>query len=244
VLCVPLLRENEAIGGINIFRQKAGHFGDKQVELLTGFAKQAVLAIENARLLGELRQRTSDLAETLEQQAATSAVLNVISSSPGELPPVFQAMLENAVRICDAKFGALFRFYGNTFELAAQVDTPPEYVEFFRGQGQFRPIVPGGILDRLMQTKEISHTTDIAAEFVSSPAARLGGARSTVCVPMLKDAVLIGAIFIYRNEVRPFTDKQIDLLKNFAAGSGRPCAVGRLHAAADQRRAADQRHAL
>jgi len=210
VLCVPMLHEDEVIGGINIFRQEAGPFGDKQIGPLTNFAKQAVIAIENARLLNELR-------ESLQQQTATSEVLKVISSSPGEPAPVFQAMLENAVRICDAKFGALFRFHGNTFELAAQVDTPPEYAEFFRGQGQFRPIVPGGILDRLMQTKEISHTADIAAEFVSSPAARLGGARSTVCVPMLKDGGLIGAIFIYRQEVRPFTDKQINLLKNFAA---------------------------
>ena len=181
------------------------------------FADQAVIAIENVRLFEAEQQRTRELSESLEQQTATADVLRVISSSPGELEPVFQAMLENAVRICEAKFGALFRFQGNTFELAAEVDTPQEYVEFFRRQGQFRPTVSGGILDRVMQTKEVSHTADIAAEFVSSPAARLGGARSTVCVPMLKDGVLIGAIFVYRQEVRPFTDKQIELVKNFAA---------------------------
>ena len=209
-VCVPMIKEGELVGTITIYRQEVRPFTDKQITLLQNFAAQAVIAIENTRLLNELRQ-------SLEQQTATADVLRVISSSPGELEPVFQAMLENAVRICEAKFGALFRFHGNTFELAAEVDTPQEYVEFFRRQGQFRPTVSGGILDRVMQTKEVSHTADIAAEFVSSPAARLGGARSTVCVPMLKDGVLIGAIFIYRQEVRPFTDKQIELVKNFAA---------------------------
>jgi signal transduction histidine kinase len=224
VLMVPLIKNDVWLGVFTLWRPEVRPFADREIAVVQSFAAQAVIAIENARLLNELRQRTEelsqrsdDLSEALEQQTATSAVLKVISSSPGELAPVFQAMLENAVRICDAKFGALFRFFGNTFELAAQVNTPQEYAEFFRTQGQFRPIVPGGFLDRLMRTKEISHTTDIAAEFVSSPAARFGGARSTVCVPMLKDGVLIGGIFIYRQEVRPFTDKQIDLLKNFAA---------------------------
>jgi GAF domain-containing protein len=217
VLGVPMLREGEPLGVIVVGWTEAGPVPKVQEELLKTFADQAVIAIENVRLFEAEQERTRELSESLEQQTVTSEVLRVISASPGELEPVFQAMLENAVRICDAKFGALFRFHGNTFELAAQVDTPQEYAEFFRRQGQFRPIVPGGILDRLMQTKEISHTADIAAEFVSSPAARLGGARSTVCVPMLKDGVLIGAIFIYRQEVRLFTDKQIDLVKNFAA---------------------------
>jgi transcriptional regulator with GAF, ATPase, and Fis domain len=114
VLCVPMLHEDEVVGGINIFRQEAGPFPNKDVELLVNFAAQAVIAIENTRLLNELRQ-------SLEQQTATADVLRVISSSPGELEPVFQAMLENAVRICEAKFGTLFLRDGDVFRFAAEV---------------------------------------------------------------------------------------------------------------------------
>ena len=168
------------------------------------------------RLLSELRQRTDDLTESLEQQTATSEVLSVISSSPGELEPVFQAMLENATRICEAKFGTLYRFDGNACEFAAGVRLPPELDEFQRSRGRFQPI-PGGMLDRVMRTKQVSHTADDAADPNPGPPARLAGARSNVIVPMLKDDFLIGAIAIFRQEVRPFTDKQIELLKNFAA---------------------------
>jgi GAF domain-containing protein len=167
-------------------------------------------------LFSELRQRTADLTESLEQQTATSQVLKVISSSPGELEPVFQAMLENAVRICEAKFGILYRFDGTAFHFVAHVDTPPELVDFNTRRSPFQP-PPGAILDRVMRTKQVNHTADDAADVVPSAPARLGGARSIVCVPMLKDDVLIGAITIFRQEVRPFTDKQIELVQNFAA---------------------------
>src|SRR5262249_10389874 len=213
---VPMLKENEFIGVIVIYRQEARPFTDKQIELLNNFAAQAVIAIENARLLNELRVRTDDLSEALEQQTATSNVLQVISSSPGELEPVFQAMLENAVRICEAKFGALFRHDGEAFELAAEFDTPSEFAEFQKRRGPFQPI-PGGHLDRILRTKQVSHTDDNAADAVVGVSASLGGARSAVGVPMIKDDVVIGVIFIYRQEVRPFTDKQIELLQNFAA---------------------------
>jgi class 3 adenylate cyclase len=156
------------------------------------------------------------MAEAREQQTATLNVLQVISSSPGELEPVFQAMLENAVRICEAKFGILFRHDGQAFELAAELDTPPEFAEFQRRRGPFQPI-PGGHLDLILRTKQVSHTDDNAADAIVGVSASLGGARSAVGVPMIKDDVVIGVIFIYRQEVRPFTDKQIELLQNFAA---------------------------
>ena len=216
VLSVPLVKDNEVIGAFNIFRQEPGPFTDKQIALATNFASQAVIAIENTRLVNELRQRTVDLSESLEQQTATADVLRVISSSPGELEPVFQAMLANATRICEAKFGSLHRFDGEAFHFAAEVGMPLEYVEFQKRRGPFEPL-PGGGLDRVMRTKQVSHTADAAADVVSTPSARLGAARSSVYVPMLKDDALIGIIAIYRQEVRPFTDKQIELLQNFAA---------------------------
>jgi two-component system, NtrC family, sensor kinase len=209
LLDVPMLKENEVIGAVAIYREVVRPFTDKQVALVQNFANQAVIAIENTRLLNELRQ-------SLEQQTATADVLRVISSSPGQLEPVFQAMLENAVRICEAKFGTLYRFDGEMYQMAASVGTPPEFDEFQRRRGPFRP-TPGIILDQIMRTKQMSHCADVAAEPVNAATARLGGARSIVGVPMLKDDLLIGAIVIYRREVRPFNEKQITLLTNFAA---------------------------
>ena len=215
-LAVPMLKENEVVGVIAIYRQEVLTFADKQIELVKNFAAQAVIAIENTRLLNELRQRTDDLSESLEQQTATSEVLSVISSSPGELEPVFQTMLANAVRICNAKFGNLFRYENETFEIVANFGVPPALAEYNQHRGSFRP-APGVSLDRLLRTKDVVRITDDAAEPAQSAPSRFGGARSLIVVPMLKENALIGAISIYRQEVRPFTDKQIDLVKNFAA---------------------------
>jgi GAF domain-containing protein len=209
ILGAPLLRAGVAIGTIQLRRTDVHPFTDRQISLLETFAAQAVIAIENARLLNELRQ-------SLEQQTATADVLRVISSSPGELEPVFQAMLENAIRICDANFGTLLRRDGDAFRLAAGIGIPPKLAEFHRQHETFQP-VPGSPLDRAMRTKRVSHTADEAAQAAPSPPATLAGARSLVCVPMLKDDTLSGAIVIYRQEVRPFTDKQIEVVKNFAA---------------------------
>ena len=209
MLGVPLLREGNVVGVFGLARTTVRPFTEKQIELVTTFADQAVIAIENTRLLNELR-------ESLEQQTATADVLGVISSSPGELKPVFQEMLKNAVRICDAKFGVLYRFDGAAFHFAAEVGTPSEYLEFNRQRGPFQP-VPGSHLERVMLTKRMSHTPDDAASKIPGIAARLAGARTQVIVPMLKEDELIGAIVIYRQEVRPFTDKQIALVQNFAA---------------------------
>jgi len=206
---VPMLKDDALIGAIVIYRQEVRPFTDKQIELIQNFAAQAVIAIENARLLNELR-------ESLQQQTATSDVLRVISSSPGELEPVFQALLGNATRLCEAIFGMLYRFDGNAFHFAAEVSAPQEYADFNRQRGAFQP-TPGGQLERVMLTKEVCHTPDDAAAVVPGMAARLAGARTQVIVPMLKDSDLIGAVIIYRQEVRPFTDKQIELVQNFAA---------------------------
>src|SRR5262249_51040626 len=125
-ICVPMLKGNELVGAFGIFRQQVRPFTDKQIELVTNFANQAVIAIENTRLLNELRQRTDDLSEALGQQTATSEVLSVISSSPGELQPVFQAILANAVRICEAKFGTLFLREGDdAVRVVAMHNAPP-----------------------------------------------------------------------------------------------------------------------
>jgi GAF domain-containing protein len=175
----------------------------------------AELEAENARLRREL-------AETLDQQAATSEVLRVISSSPGDLRPVFQAMLENATRVCEAKFGILWLREGDGFRSVALHNLPPAYAEERQREPVIRP-GPGTGLHRVVKSKQVSHVADIRAEeaYVERDPLRvstveLGGYRTLLDVPMLKGNELIGIITIYRQEVHPFTDKQIALLTNFA----------------------------
>jgi GAF domain-containing protein len=223
VLAVPMLKEHELIGAIVIFRQEVRPFTAKQIELVQNFAAQAVIAIENTRLLNELRQRTSDLSESLEQQTATSKVLQVISSSPGELAPVFEAMLANAVRICEAKFGDLYLRVSDAFRCVATHSAPPAYVEARTRNPLLRP-PPDAPVGRVAITKKVVHIADIKTipsyierhPFVVA-GVELGGYRTVLAVPMLKDDELIGTITINRQEVHPFTDKQIELVKNFAA---------------------------
>jgi GAF domain-containing protein len=195
---------------------------DKQIALVQNFAAQAVIAIENARLLNELRQRTADLTESLEQQTATSEVLRVISSSPSELDPVFQSMLVNAMRICEAEFGHLLLYDGECFRAAYLHNLPPAYRRFWE-QGPVR-VSTKLALGRLPQTKEAIQITDMKADRAYGEGdplrvatVDLGGAQTLLCVPMLKENQLVGAIVIYRQEVRPFTDKQVELVKNFAS---------------------------
>ena len=216
VTVMPMMRGRTAIGALSVVRLAPGKLSDRQLAALKTYAAQAVIAIENTRVLNELRQRTDDLSESLEQQTATSEVLKVISSSTGELQPVFQAMLENAVRICEAKFGILFRHEDGKFRQAATLNVSAAHADSLRQRDRFVP-EPGVPLDRLLKTKKLIHTLDEAASANPAPAARLGGARSHIAVPMVKDDELVGAIVIYRQEVRPFTDKQIELVKNFAA---------------------------
>jgi GAF domain-containing protein len=216
LLVVPMLKENALVGVIGIYRLEVRPFTDKQIELVTNFARQAVIAIENTRLLKELRQRTDDLSESLQQQTATSEVLGVISRSPGELEPVFQAMLENALRICEAKFGVLFRIDDGETYPVAMLNLPPVFDEYLRQRERRKPRL-GSDLDILCKSRQVIHTVDMLQTSSTAPPAKLGGARTQLAVPMLKDDGLVGAIVIYRQEVRSFTDKQIELVQNFAS---------------------------
>ncbi len=214
-LGAPLLREGNTVGVIFVARTVPEPFAAKQIELVTTFADQAVIAIENARLLNELRQ-------SLQQQTATADVLRVISSSPGELDPVFQAMLENATRICEAKFGSLYLRDANAFRAVATHNAPRAYAEA-RKRDLARP-PPDSALGQVAKTRQVAQIVDITTvksytegdPYLVS-AVKLGGYRTIVAVPMLKDNELIGAISIMRQEVQPFTDKQIELVTNFAA---------------------------
>src|SRR5262249_12882542 len=217
-LITPMIKENELIGTIGIYRQEVRPFTDKQIKLVKNFAAQAVIAIENTRLLNELRQRTDDLTEALEQQTATSEVLSIISRSPGELEPVFQAMLSSATRICEAKFGNLLLYEGGQFRVAAMQGASPAWAEKRSLEPEFRP----GSNNRLAlvaKTKQVQHVADLTADqsyIERDPAvvaiADIAGARTLLLVPMLKEQELVGTINIYRTEVRPFSDKQIDLV--------------------------------
>jgi GAF domain-containing protein len=218
----PLLKDNEVIGILVLFRQEVGPFTDKQIALVQNFAAQAVIAIENTRLLNELRQRTTDLTESLEQQTATSEVLRVISSSPGALEPVFDAMLENATRICDAAFGDLYLRAGDGFCMAATHNSPAAYAAARKSVGVLRPPsdAPLGhvaITKRPVQIDDIRKIPSYSAgdPFVCA-GVELARYRTVLAVPMIKDHELIGCITICRQEVRPFSDKQIGLVTNFA----------------------------
>ena len=184
LVAAPMLKDKVPIGSIGVYRTEVRPFTDKQTELLRNFAAQAVIAIENTRLLNELRQ-------SLEQQTATAEVLSVISSSPGNLQPVFEAMLKNAVRICDAKFGNLFLYEGGAIRPAAMHGAPSKMVEFFQQNPTIHP-KPGGTVDRALKTKQVVCTVDEAANQIPSLAVELGGARSHVVVPMLKENELVG----------------------------------------------------
>jgi len=216
LLNVPMLSHDELIGTISIYRQEVRPFTEKQIALMQNFAAQAVIAIENARLLNELR-------ESLEQQTATSEVLRVISSTPGELDPVFQAILENATRICGAKFANLLLYENGAFRRAALFGAPSAWQE-----GAFRdPVIQPNEINpifRIITTKEVLIIPDLATEqaYLKRDAAVVAvvekaGARSIIGVPMLKEGELVGLIVVFHQEIRPFTDKQISLLQNFAA---------------------------
>ena len=216
IISVPMLKDDQLIGAISIYRQEVSPFTSKQIELVQNFASQAVIAIENTRLLNELR-------ESLQQQTATSEVLSVISSSAGELMPVFETMLENAVRICEAGFGNLWLYDGKDFKAAAIYGAPPEYRDLLQKEIKVRPGA-GTPVAGVIETKRPVQIADLAAseayqkgDPVVVASVEIAGTRSLVGVPMIRENELMGVIAIYRQEVRPFSDKQIELVSNFAS---------------------------
>jgi two-component system, NtrC family, sensor kinase len=231
LLGVPLLRDGEPIGVISFGRERVEPFTEQQIELVRTFADQAVIAIENTRLLNELRQRTddlskrtTDLSEALEQQTATSEVLRVISSSPGDLKLVFETMLASAARICDAHIGGVYRWDGEFAQLVATTpELPPAYAAVVR-YSPFRPD-PKSLIGRSVARTTAVQFADFTADelytkqrdpFVVANV-ELGGLRTGLFVPMLKEGEPIGFLTLAREDVRPFIDKQIALVENFAA---------------------------
>src|SRR5215470_8163619 len=207
-LGVPLLHGDQPIGVLTLGRKQVHPFANKEIELVGAFAAQAVIAIENARLLNELRQRTNDLSESLEQQTATSEVLGIISSSPGKLEPVFKAMLENAVQICAAKFGSLVLLEADSYRRAALYNAPAAFVE----QQEKSPVVPlsaSPVLTRVAKTKKVTQVADVLTEHPEEAIAKFGKARTLLCVPMLRDDRAVGAFSIFCHKVPAFTEKQV-----------------------------------
>jgi GAF domain-containing protein len=220
-LGVPLLRQGVAIGVIVLMRAVVKPFTDKQIELVTTFADQAVIAIENTRLFEAEQARTRELSVALQRQTATSEILGIISASPGKLEPVFDAILERARELCSAKFGHLLLLDGQAWRAAALHNVPPAYAEFWRGAPPAALRVT--LLSRLLETKRPYQLEDLRLSEayrmrvpLTVATVELAGARTLLGVPLLKDDQAIGAIVLYRTEVRPFDERQIGLLSSFA----------------------------
>jgi adenylate cyclase len=221
MLAVPLLRDGQVEGVLTLTRQELQPCTPRQVELVRTFADQAVIAIGSARLFNEVQMRTRDLTEALERQTATAEVLQVINSSPGDLAPVFDTILEKAMRLCGAAFGLLNTYDGELIHTVAHRGLPAAFA--IRAKHPRIP-APGGGLARAIETRHSQQVLDVMADELyrsGNPNARaiveLGGVRTILTVPLCKEEVVLGVIGVYRQEVRAFSDKQIALLQNFAA---------------------------
>jgi two-component system, NtrC family, sensor kinase len=216
MLGVPLLRDGGAIGGIGLARNRVEAFTDREVELVTTFADQAAIAIENARLLSELRERTSDLEELLEYQTATSDVLRVISGASFDIQPVFETIVETAARLCDANFALITNREGEAYRQVATFSATPEYEAAF--QGRLLPVSRASMTGRTVLEGRVVHIPDITAdpEYDMPDDVRLGKVRALLAVPLLREGVVVGTINLARTRVEPFLDRQIDLVRTFA----------------------------
>ena len=211
----PLLREGTPIGVFSLARRSVRPFTDKQMALLTTFADQAVIAIENARLFDEVRARTDELSESLRQQTATAHVLQVISRSAFDLQPVFDTVAENSVKLCEADQAMILRFDGELLRMVADFNSPPEYKEWIAQHPI--PLRRHSAAARAALERQTVHIPDVQADPEYSYGAKnVEPIRTVLGVPMLKGDDLLGVIIIYRFEVRPFTDKQITLVETFA----------------------------
>jgi signal transduction histidine kinase len=216
-LGVPMLKEGEVIGAFVVYRREVRRFSDKQTDLLTTFASQAVIAIENVRLFKELDARNRDLTETLEQQTATSEILRVISSSQTDVQPVFDTIALNSLRLCEATFSTVFRFDGELVHLAALRNLAPEGAAAIR-EAFPMPLSRAGASARAIMTRSIVHIADVREdpEYALQGLAQTASFRSILSVPMLRDGQPIGTITVAADRTVPFPDKQVALLKTFA----------------------------